>query len=121
MPYFATGVVQAFSPAMTFPDVVRAFRPVVTRRLGSAATSTVKNALLRVVKDQAERHSRTVGHGADAVPHHDAIVAARARGRPFARSEDDGRTLFDAHCVAARLRARTLLHKEKLAASIVFV
>src|SRR4051794_7353882 len=47
MPYFATGVVQAVRPAMTFPDVVRAFRPAVTSRLGSAATSTVKNTLLR--------------------------------------------------------------------------
>src|SRR5437773_8334428 len=78
-----------------------------------------KAALLRVVKDDAERVARAAMNAADAVAQCRAIPAARALDGTVARREDHHLALHGGDDLAARLRARPLLDEQELAPVVV--
>src|SRR5712691_10241721 len=78
-----------------------------------------KAALLRVVKDDAERVARAAMNAAHPVAQRRAIPAARALDRTMARREDHHLALRGCDDLAARLRARPLLDEQELASVVV--
>src|SRR5713101_1664077 len=75
--------------------------------------------LPRVVEDDAEGVARARAHPAHAVAHGGPVVVARPGDRPVAGSEDHQLALLRVDHLTARLGARSLLHEQELAASVV--